>query len=167
MENPTPEEIAVADNALAKYCLGLHFNDRQSAMDLVQQTWERALANIAKGNYRPEGSLNGWVCKIASRLFLDNLRKAKRMPTNDIDNIPVWLLQPSEPTEPAISDDVLLGAVNQLPPKMQQAIYLHYWEEMKDREIGEQIGTQTNTVRTRIFRGREILRERLASLRHG
>ena len=52
----------------------------------------------------------------------------------------------------------LFYAVMELPEKYRTAIYLYYYEEYSTDEIAQLTGTPAATVRTRLRRGRELLR---------
>ena len=55
----------------------------------------------------------------------------------------------------------VLEAVLSLPVKYKDVIYLHYYEGYTAAEIGKIIGKKENTVYSLLFRGREMLKERL------
>ena len=48
-----------------------------------------------------------------------------------------------------------------LPVKYKDAIYLHYYEGYSAAEIGKILGKKENTVYSLLFRGREMLKEKL------
>jgi RNA polymerase sigma-70 factor, ECF subfamily len=61
-------------------------------------------------------------------------------------------------------DDQLLSAVMMLPIKYREVIYMHYYEELPIREIADLTGTNDNTVKTRLRRAKELLKERLEGM---
>jgi RNA polymerase sigma-70 factor (ECF subfamily) len=48
-----------------------------------------------------------------------------------------------------------------LPPRLQTVLTLHHLEEMKISEIASVIGRSEGTVKSRLFKGRELMRRRL------
>ncbi|WP_084103097.1 sigma factor-like helix-turn-helix DNA-binding protein [Pontibacillus yanchengensis] len=54
---------------------------------------------------------------------------------------------------------VLSESVLSLPTKFKEVIYMHYYEEMKIQEISQVLSIKINTVKTRLNRGRNILKE--------
>jgi DNA-directed RNA polymerase specialized sigma24 family protein len=59
---------------------------------------------------------------------------------------------------------LLLRALDELSPDVQQLIALFYVEELRVREIAYVLGLSTTAVTTRLSRAREILRDKVASL---
>ena len=57
--------------------------------------------------------------------------------------------------------------VDALPPELRQPLALSTVEEMSSREIAQVMGIAEGTVRTRIMRARQILKQKLAGLRDG
>nr|WP_263325293.1 sigma-70 family RNA polymerase sigma factor [Neobacillus sp. Marseille-Q6967] len=58
-------------------------------------------------------------------------------------------------------DDQLISAVMELPVKYREVIYLFYYQELSIKEIAVLTDTGENTVKTRLRRARELLKERL------
>ena len=54
----------------------------------------------------------------------------------------------------AVSQEVM-----KLPEKIREVIYLYYYEEYNSREIGEILGENVSTIRTRLSRGRTLLKQ--------
>ena len=55
----------------------------------------------------------------------------------------------------------VMNALLQLPEKYRTAIYLHYYEDMSVAQIARSVGTTETNVKSRLSRGREMLRELL------
>ncbi len=58
-------------------------------------------------------------------------------------------------------DSVLLEALRRLPVEMQTVLELQYWEDLSGPEIAQVMDIPHGTVRSRLFRARELLREEL------
>lgn len=57
--------------------------------------------------------------------------------------------------------EILLHALRSLPVEQQMMLELHYWEDMDFAELAEVFKIEPTTVRTRMFRARKALRERM------
>jgi RNA polymerase sigma-70 factor (ECF subfamily) len=133
------------------------------AHDLVQEV----LLRVRKGleTYRP-GSLEGWLSRITTNAFLDEVRRRKRRPTvalpDDADRVLV--------DEAADPDAVLAtttlpadiqAALLTLPEDFRAAVVLCDVVGLQYDEIAEDLDIPIGTVRSRIHRGRAQLREAL------
>jgi RNA polymerase sigma-70 factor, ECF subfamily len=58
-------------------------------------------------------------------------------------------------------DDQLIYAIMTLPIKYREVIYLFYYQELPIKEIAEMTDTGVNTVKTRLKRAKELLKDRL------
>ena len=145
------------------------------AEDLAQEVFIRAYTNIDK--YDIDKKLSTWLYRIATNISIDYLRKKKpgayldaEVPGTDGNFTMYSQLSSADPLpeEQVIqneSNDWLQDEVNQLPPKYRAAIILKYMEDLSIKEMSEILEIPEATVKTRIHRGREALRERLVSKR--
>jgi len=58
-------------------------------------------------------------------------------------------------------DDEIISVIMTLPIKYREVIYLFYYEDLPIKEIATVTDTGTNTVKTRLRRAKELLKERL------
>lgn len=137
--------------------------DDEEARDLAQDVFVRVYRNLDK--YEP-GTFTGWLYRVTKNLFLDRVRRRRRYrmePLPDED----WR-QPVE-TAPGPADRVELGllrgdierALVSLPPTFRTAVVLCDVQGLTYDEISEATGWPLGTVRSRIHRGRKLLREAL------
>jgi len=163
---PTWEEVARSHGRfLYTVAYRLTGNDDDSR-DLVQEVLLRLHRGLA--TYRP-GSLEGWLSRITTNVFLDGVRRAKRRPT---DALPAEadraerVLPASRAAEDAYTDAVLSTdiqqAIDRLPEDFRLAVVLCDVAGLPYHEIAEATGVPLGTVRSRIHRGRAMLREQLA-----
>lgn len=130
------------------------------AYDLVQES----LLRVRKGleTYRP-GSMEAWLSRIVTNVFLDEVRRRKRRPTEVLPDDPEWLLPPSAAADVAtdrLSDEVQT-ALRRLPEDFRAAVVLCDVVGLSYEEIGEALDVPVGTVRSRIHRGRRWLRSAL------
>jgi RNA polymerase sigma-70 factor (ECF subfamily) len=133
------------------------------ASDLVQEVLLRVRKGLA--SYQP-GSFEGWLWRITRNAFLDDVRRRNRRPTAPLpDEVDRWDLAsaPSADTEYArisIGDDVQ-KALLELPVEFREAVVLCDVVGLSYEEIAQAVAVPVGTVRSRIHRGRKLLRELL------
>lgn len=140
-------------------------NNREDAADVAQETFIRIYRHI--GKFNPEHKFSSWTYMITSRLCLDRLRRKKRINQEITEDIPDRkpLLE-----EQAIANQVkrdLDRAIAKLPEKYRLVVVLRHLNELSYEEIAAVLGIPINTVKTQLFRGREILKQNLGSMKAG
>ena len=160
---PTWEEIARSHGRfLYTVAYRLTGNDAD-AHDLVQEV----LLRVRKGleTYRP-GSLEGWLSRITTNAFLDEVRRRKRRPTvalpDDADRV---LVDDAADPDTVLATTTLpadiQAALLTLPEDFRAAVVLCDVVGLQYDEIAEDLDIPIGTVRSRIHRGRAQLREAL------
>lgn len=162
MAGPVPswEEVARRyGRFLYNVAYRLAGND-DDAYDLVQES----LLRVRKGlkTYRP-GSMEAWLSRIVTNVFLDEMRRRKRRPSEALPDNPERLLPPSAAADAAtdrLSDEVQ-AALRRLPEDFRAAVVLCDVVGLSYEEIGDVLDVPVGTVRSRIHRGRRLLRSAL------
>ena len=134
------------------------------ARDLVQEVLLRLHRGLQ--TYQP-GSLEGWLSRITTNVFLDQMRRRARRPTDPLpDADPERVLPPTAGADDQYTDAVLSAdiqkALDGLPPEYRTAVVLCDVAGLPYAEIAEALEIPVGTVRSRIHRGRALLREVLA-----
>ncbi|GIP41403.1 ECF RNA polymerase sigma factor SigW [Paenibacillus sp. J31TS4] len=142
----------------------------QTAEDIVQETFLRVYRNLDR--YDESQKFSTWIYRIATNLCIDQLRKRKpsyspdaEMP--DGEGADWYSLLPSEEATP--EDQIMLSetqlqireAIQSLPEKYKSVVILRYLHDMSLQEIGDVLDMPVTTVKTRVHRGREFLRNKL------
>jgi len=133
------------------------------AADLVQEVLLRVQKGLA--SYQP-GSFEGWLWRITRNAFLDDVRRRNRRPTAPIpEEVDRWELAsaPSADVEYSrisLGDDVQ-KALLELPVEFREAVVLCDIVGLSYDEIARAVAVPVGTVRSRIHRGRRLLRESL------
>ena len=129
------------------------------AADLVQEV----LLRVRKGlsSYTP-GSFEGWLWRITRNAFLDGIRKNKRRPTVPLPEGDFSALGASPSPDEVLasvrlSDDVQ-AALIKIPYDFREAVVLCDVVGLTYEEIAEATDVPVGTVRSRIHRGRSMLR---------
>jgi RNA polymerase sigma-70 factor (ECF subfamily) len=134
------------------------------AADLVQEVLLRLRKALA--DYRP-GSFDGWLWRITRNAFLDEARRRNRRPTSplpdDPDRTGLW----AAPGADEVLASLRLGedvqkALLDLPIEFREAVVMCDVIGLSYEEIATAVEAPIGTVRSRIHRGRKLLRERLA-----
>ncbi|APE08287.1 MULTISPECIES: RNA polymerase sigma factor SigE [Rhodococcus] len=134
----------------------------QDAEDLTQETFIRVFRSLQ--NYQP-GTFEGWLHRITTNLFLDMVRRRNRIRMEalpeDYDRVPAAGPNPEEIYHDARLGADLQSALDSLGPEYRAAVVLCDIEGLSYEEIGATLGVKLGTVRSRIHRGRQALREYL------
>jgi RNA polymerase sigma factor (sigma-70 family) len=134
------------------------------AEDLTQDVFVRVFRSLS--SYTP-GTFEGWLHRITTNLFLDQARRKQRIRFDALSDERASRLTSSTPTPDAAYadqtfDDDIERALATLPPDFRAAVVLCDVEGLSYEEIAEILGAKLGTVRSRIHRGRAMLRKALA-----
>ncbi len=132
----------------------------QDADDAVQETF---LKLYRSGGWKSMADERAFLARSAWRVAVDQLRrKPKSAPEADT----VWAGR--NPEQVAIDSDwsaVVHRLMDALPEELRQPLALSSFEELSSPEIAKIMGIPEGTVRTRVMRARQILRQKLEGLR--
>jgi len=134
---------------------------RQDAEDLVQETCLRAYRFL--GQLDDERRCRAWLFRILTNTFINLYRKAQRTPEMVVLEEGEAEARPSaeEGSLEAALDDDLKAALDTLPDDYRVAVLMADVEAFSYDEIAEILGCPVGTVRSRIHRGRNLLRTHL------
>src|SRR5262245_2610203 len=157
---PTWEEVA-RDHGRFLYNVAYRLaGNEDDAQDLVQE----ALIRVRRGLERYEpGSLEGWLARIVTNVFLDEVRRRRRRPTDPLPDDPGRVLPPSPAADEVstqLSDDIQ-AALAALPEEFRVPVVLCDVSDLSYEAIAAAVGAPIGTVRSRIHRGRRMLRAAL------
>lgn len=130
------------------------------AHDLVQEVLLRVRKGLAE--YQP-GSFEGWLWRITRNAFLDEVRRRNRRPTSPLpDEVDRWDLASTEGADVeygriTLGDDIQ-KALLELPFEFREAVVLCDIVGLSYEEIAQAAAVPIGTVRSRIHRGRKMLR---------
>ncbi len=159
---PTWEEVARSHGRFLYTVAYRLTGNREDAEDLVQEVLLRVRRGLE--TYQP-GSMEGWLSRIATNAFLDDVRRKKRRPEDLLPEDPDWVLPPSSAADEALAAEMLpddiQAALARLPDDFRAAVVLCDVVGLSYQEIGESLGVPVGTVRSRIHRGRAMLRKAL------
>lgn len=142
-------------------CLRIMAN-REMALDATQDTFLMVFRKADQ--FQGKSALGTWIYRIAVNTCYDHLRKAKRRRAETIPEN----FDPQDPSaEEALNSagmrPEIQDALDQLPPDFRTAIVLSDIEGMGLPEVSAVLGVPIGTVKSRLFRGRRLLAQRLGN----
>jgi RNA polymerase sigma-70 factor (ECF subfamily) len=152
---------------LVGYLRGMTHTE-SDAEDLAQDAFLRAYRSL-KG-FQGTSSFKTWLYQIATNVFRTWLEKKRNQANLSAESLDAPAPGHDERPEPAgeldperrhVMRDSLERALQALPEDQRAAVLLRDVEGFEYREIAEQLGVPLGTVESRIFRGRQRLRELL------
>ena len=162
VEPPSWEAVA-RDHGRFLYTVAYRLTgDHDDAQDLVQEVLLRVRRGLA--TYQP-GSMEGWLSRITTNAFLDEVRRRKRRPADALPDDAERVLPSSPGADAALAAETLpenvQAALLRLPDEFRAAVVMCDVAGLSYQEIGEALDVPIGTVRSRIHRGRSLLREAL------
>lgn len=127
--------------------------------DLVQQTM--MACTRAVGRYRGDASFRTFLFGVAHRELLMFLRKhaRKQAPLDPLEmSVADIMRSPSEVAAARSEQELVAMAMRSIPVDLQVTLELYYWEELKVAEIAEITSVAPGTVKSRLARGRSLLK---------
>jgi len=150
----------------AVYNLALRMLGQASAADdATQDAFLSAFRGIGKfrgGNFR------SWLLRITANACRDQLRSLRRHPTTPLDELVLDSeidRRAQSPEDYALGQELraeIMSAMDTLPYEQRLAVILYDIEGLSYEEIAQVMNCSLGTVRSRLSRGRERLRLRLA-----
>lgn len=139
--------------------------DLELAADLTQEVFLRVFRYLDR--FRGGSSLKTWVYRVALNHCRSRLGR-RRLPTQPLEDEEGHQTEPADgrrsPEQRAMDREqrrTVNRALALLPPVFREAVVLCDLQGMSYQEIAEVLGVRIGTVRSRIARGRERLRELL------
>ena len=129
--------------------------DAEGARDLAQDVFLKAWRNLAR--YDPERPFAPWFLKLAANLAINAREAAKLRKTVPLEEHPA-------PRPEAPDDDVresVRRSIAELDPKYAACVALFYLDGLSVKEIAERLSMPEGTVKIRLHRARDVLKEKL------
>jgi RNA polymerase sigma-70 factor (ECF subfamily) len=161
---PSWEDI-VAQHSARVYRLAYRLTGNpHDAEDLTQEVFVRVFRSLS--SYTP-GTFEGWLHRITTNLFLDQARRKAKIRFDALaddaeSRLPGRVPSPDSQVTDGLLDDDVEVALADLPPDFRAAVVLCDIEGLSYDEIADVLGVKLGTVRSRIHRGRTMLRKALA-----
>ncbi len=147
--------------------------NKNTAEELAQECFLRAYRGFH--SYQEGTNCKAWLFRICKNVFIDTRRRKQRASENSVEDIevpsydPSWQhrsLQNSQMGfDTAMEDlfgDEIIGSLEDLPENFREALLLCDVDGLSYQEISKHLDIPIGTVRSRISRGRGILRDSLS-----
>lgn len=147
--------------------------NKDDAEDLTIEAFGKAFKNLQQ--YSPQYAFSTWLFKIASNNAIDYLRKKKMENVTSLDRpvdrdggeelnqqIKGHGLTPEETIIKKQDADKVHEIIDKLKPRYKEIVELFYMEQMSVEEISKKLDLPVATIKTRLFRARELLMQVLS-----
>ena len=150
-----------------------YIKDNSEVMDVTQETFIKAYRALP--NFRSESAFYTWLYRIAINTAKNYLvAQGRRPPNSDIDAVDAELygIAPSlkedaSPERLLLTEElrkIVFDVIEDLPDDLRLAITLREIEGLSYEQIAETMNCPVGTVRSRIFRAREVIDESVKPL---
>lgn len=137
--------------------------DRTVSEDLVQEVFLRILRY--RDTYQPGTPFRPWMYQIARNARMDHYRKTPRLETFEPDMLPP--VAPHDSAQQQQEGALLHRALMRLSDEKREVLILARFQELKYTEIARLLGVELNTVKTRVHRALQDLRDAFRELERG
>lgn len=145
-------------------------NNRHEAEDIVQETFLRVYLHLDR--FDTAQKFSTWIYRIGTNLCIDRLRKRKpsysldaELTTSEGADGYAMIASDGHTPESELllseTQETVRQAIQQLPDKYKPVVILRYMQDLSLQEIGDVLGLPVTTVKTRVHRGREFLRNKI------
>jgi RNA polymerase sigma-70 factor (ECF subfamily) len=133
--------------------------ETEEAKDATQEAWVKAYRALA--SFRPGAKFSTWIFTICYRVCCDRIAKRRRYSGDEIPDVADPAPGPEHQYEAAEEAARLRAAVERLPEKYRTVITLFHLQGKQYEEIAAVLGLPLGTVKTHLFRAKELLRTML------
>jgi RNA polymerase sigma-70 factor (ECF subfamily) len=145
------------------HAMGLSFfHNQEDAADFTQDVFLRSYRSLAA--FRGQARLSTWLYRIAYNTAVNNINRRKEYhslaeePVTEDESPELHILR-------IAAQEAVRSAVAELPEKYRVCVDLYFFYDCSIREIGDITGFPENTIKSHVFRGKKLLREKLADER--
>ena len=145
-------------DALFRHCF-FRVSDRETAKDLVQETFMRAWDSLRLG--KEVRDYRAFLYRVVDNLIIDFYRKGKAVSLEGLGDKEKNTLFYDERGAHEVGDDArrVLLEIQKLPEEQQKVVTMRDVDELSPKEIAAIVGETENAVSVRIHRGAEKLRK--------
>ncbi len=142
--------------------------DRSGAEDIAQETFLHVFAQLERFSPLGPARLSTWILTIATRRAIDELRRRGHDPARAEavaePALPSGGPNPEQDAHTRALARAAMTALGQLAPEVRAALLLREVHELEYTEIARILKLELGTVKSRISRGRAVLRHHLQEL---
>jgi RNA polymerase sigma-70 factor (ECF subfamily) len=146
---------------LYRVCLR-YARDKQEAEDWLHEAFLVIFRDL--GQFRQQGPLGGWLRRVTINVALQQLRRQKRTVYPTVDLAEVEVADNSREEEvPPVAMQVLVEAIQELPPGYRAVFNLFVVEQYSHQRIAEELAISVGASKSQLSKAKRMLRERLGT----
>lgn len=135
-------------------------HQREDAEDILQEVYLKSIQNIDK--LTPDSNLNAWLYTVTRNAINDFFRDKNKL-SNTNGTIIEEIFSDEEAFSIKDSFCCLEPHINELPDKYREVILLSEVRGLKHKEIADQLDLSVSAIKSRVVRGRELLKDKFVS----
>ena len=155
------EVMQTHETRVFSVCLRI-LGDRDRALDATQETFLTTFRKASQ--FKGNAAAGTWIYRIAVNTCYDQLRRAKRRPS---EALPEYCDPADQSAEAAVESAALRPEIQRalaaIPPEFRAAVILSDVEGMSLPDTAATLGVPIGTVKSRVFRGRRLLAKHLGN----
>ena len=140
-------------NGLYNYILYI-VHKEDTADDLFQETFVKAIVTLRNGGYRADGKFYAWLTRIAHNLLIDHFRdgQAENFMTDEMAGMSIFdSIQVSDACKESeiVSEQTLEDVrrlIEHLPESQKEGVKMRYYQDLSFKEIADLKGISINTA---------------------
>lgn len=155
-------------NKYEKYVFSIAFSvsqNREDARDISQDTFLKAFLSLR--SFKGKSSFSTWLYSLAKNTACDYLRKRKNTVSLDSDSFPDLPSSSLSPFSLILQKEVgkeVRKEIKNLSKNQRDVVILREYCDYSYKEISKILNINVQTVKTRLFRGKEKLKEKLEGI---
>lgn len=149
------ELITEYGDSILRMCY-VYLKDYHLAEDVTQETFIQVYNNYE--SFQQQSSIKTWIIRIAINLCKNQMR-TKWFSVMREEEFPI--LSYAEDYDGIIDREQLITEIGNLRPKYREVVLLFYYQELSIREIAELLDKKESTIKVRLKRAREQLKQAL------
>ncbi|PFG13536.1 sigma-70 family RNA polymerase sigma factor [Bacillus sp. es.036] len=165
----TEIDLLIKEHSKQVFILAFSYvKDHSLAEDIAQEVFYKCYKNLHK--FRKESSIKTWISRITVNTSKDFLRKRKYNLFHSHSHLLEVLVKRKSSEDEFLEKEnrqSVMDIVLSLQPKYREVIILFYFQDFNTEEIALALKMNRNTVKTRLSRGRLLLKEKISGLEGG
>ena len=133
-------------------------NDRMEAEDVLQESFVKAFAGLAK--FRAEASFGSWLKRIVINHSINQVKR-RRMHFDELNEEILHKEEDEQYAEPEYTVEDVKKAVRELPDGYRVIFTLYMFEDLSHKEIANQLEISESTSKSQLNRAKKRLRQAL------
>jgi len=134
-------------------------HERAEAEDMAQEAFMRAYDRL--NTFDLERDFAPWMRRVAANVCLNHLSSQKSMSELKEERDADESIRPEKQVEVKERSEQIRAALASLPPHYRIVVELRHYQEMSYEEIASELNIPLSDVKSRLFRARKLLAEKL------